>query len=96
MTNLVSALAYALARAALPTDVETSRDYARRLAPLMVESGFLTDEFELDPTSLDDAVAAIPLDVTHDLTTGLPFEYPDVGYAEYRQGLDPKAGYKRS
>ena len=39
--DLVSALAYALARADLPTDTETSRDYAERLAPLVFESGYL-------------------------------------------------------
>jgi hypothetical protein len=38
--DLVSALAYALARAPLPSDTDTSRDYAERLASLVVESGF--------------------------------------------------------
>lgn len=38
---LVDALAYALTRAQLPTPMETSRDYAERLVPLMLESGYL-------------------------------------------------------
>ena len=40
--GLEPALAYALARADLPTDMETSRDYAGRLAPLVIESGWLS------------------------------------------------------
>src|SRR5262245_27637356 len=38
---LVDALAYALARADLPSMTETSRDYASRLAPLVIGSGYL-------------------------------------------------------
>jgi uncharacterized protein YciW len=39
---LVNALAYALARAQLPDRMESSRDYAERLAPLVIESGWLS------------------------------------------------------
>ena len=39
--EICDALAYALARATLPGDHDTSRDYAERLAPLVVESGYL-------------------------------------------------------
>lgn len=39
--RLTDGIAYALARAALPEGMETSRDYAIRLAPLVIESGFL-------------------------------------------------------
>jgi hypothetical protein len=39
--RLAAGIAYALARAALPGGTETSRDYADRLAPLVIESGWL-------------------------------------------------------
>lgn len=39
--RLVNAIAYALARADLPIPTETSRCYAVRLAPLVIESGWL-------------------------------------------------------
>lgn len=38
---LVDAIAYALARAQLVGPLDTSRDYAKRLAPLVIESGYL-------------------------------------------------------
>lgn len=43
--DYISALAYALARADLPRrdSMETSRDYAERLAPLLIESGYLPE-----------------------------------------------------
>jgi hypothetical protein len=39
--RLASGIAYALARADLPMGEDTSRDYAERLAPLVLESGWL-------------------------------------------------------
>ena len=39
--TLAAAIAYALARADLPATTETSHDYAVRLAPLVIESGYL-------------------------------------------------------
>lgn len=46
--RMVNAMAYALARAQLPHRDESSRDYAERLAPLIIESGWLsaTDDQE--------------------------------------------------
>ena len=38
---LISGLAYAMARADLPGETETNREYATRLAPLVIESGYL-------------------------------------------------------
>jgi hypothetical protein len=38
---LTSAIAYAMARTDTPSEMETGREYAARLAPLVIESGYL-------------------------------------------------------
>jgi len=38
---LVDAIAYAIARAPVPAKTDTARDVAARLAPLVIESGYL-------------------------------------------------------
>jgi hypothetical protein len=50
LSALASAIAYALARADLPSKTETSRGYAERLAPLVIDSGWLEGRATLATT----------------------------------------------
>lgn len=57
--GIVDALAYALARADLPGPMETSREYAARLAPLFVESGYFEAARAAGVAALREALEAV-------------------------------------
>lgn len=85
--HLVDALAFALARADLPTDTETSREYAKRLAPLVTQSGWLSES----PAGLDVERLADAVDRAIDAATEDGPDLSDLIAAEYahlRQGTD--------
>jgi hypothetical protein len=50
---LTDAIAYAIARAPVPAATDTARDVAARLAPLVIESGWVAVPAPLDDGGLD-------------------------------------------
>ena len=80
---LVDALAYALARAQVPDKMEGPRDYAARLTPLIVESGYLA-ALPISPPALDvDRLAQAIVNLTDGDNFPLASDSADDLAAEY-------------
>lgn len=90
---LLDALAYALARAPVPTAMTTNREYAEALAPLVVESGYLPATPDPTMTSapaawLDAAVKPGREELWQRFTAGEKLAY-GCGYRDARAESSP-------